>query len=282
MPLKRMKNMNFINNNRCCCGGRRPPVVVVPITRTEEVVVAGPVGPTGPTGVAGPTGPIGPTGATGPAGISITGATGATGATGVTGATGATGANGAMGPTGPTGADGATGATGADGATGPTGPTGATGPTGPTGADGATGPTGATGATGVATVSDFGSYFTTASQSVDNTTFPLTNTLQASTLTIDNATGVVTIPNAGMYRVDYGVYAASNVTAGDSVSLSLNGTNITGTERGLENNTFVSASAIVEKTTPNSTLAIQINSAGPITFFDNDGTNGYLVITRLA
>ena len=199
MPLKRMKNMNFINNNRCCCGGRRPPVVVVPITRTEEVVVAGPVGPTGPTGVADPTGPIGPTGAT-----------------------------------------------------------------------------------GVATVSDFGSYFTTASQSVDNTTFPLTNTLQASTLTIDNATGVVTIPNAGMYRVDYGVYAASNVTAGDSVSLSLNGTNITGTERGLENNTFVSASAIVETTTPNSTLAIQINSAGPITFFDNDGTNGYLVITRLA
>ena len=64
--------------------------------------------------------------------------------------------------------------------------------------------------------------------------------------------------------------------------ITLNGTNITGTERGLENNTFVSASAIVETTTPNSTLAIQINSAGPITFFDNDGTNGYLVITRLA
>ncbi len=151
------------------------------------------------------------------------------------------------GPAGPTGPSGIS-ITGPTGATGVTGPTGATGATGPTGASitGSTGATGATGATGTSTVTDFGSYFTTVSQSVNNTTFPLTNTLEASTLTINNATGVVTIPNIGFYKVDYGVYVASSATAIDIVALALNGANITGTARGLENNTFVSASAIIE------------------------------------
>ena len=198
-------------------------------------------------------GSIGPTGATGPAGP--------------VGNTGATGPQGPVGPTGPTGLQ---------------GPQGFIGPTGPTGPTGATGATGVTGPTGTTTVTDFGSYYSTASQSVDNSSFPLTNTITSNGLTIDTVTGLVTIPEVGTYKIDYGVCVASSATASDRVSLQVNVAEVTGTSRGLENNTMVNASAIIETTSANSTLNIQIISSGPITFFDNDGINGYLVIVKLA
>jgi len=100
-------------------------------------------------------------------------------------------------------------------------------------------------------------------------------------MTIDNATGVVTLPNIGIYKVDYGLYVASSATANDSMALALNGTNVTGTARGLEDNTMVNASAIIQTTTANSTLAIKVNSTSAINFLDNDGINGYLVITQI-
>ena len=49
----------------------------------------------------------------------------------------------------------------------------------------------------------------------------------------------------------------------------------------LKNNTMINASAIIETTTADSTLNIQIVSAGPITFLDDDGINGYLIITQI-
>ena len=245
----------------------------------------GPTGPTGPqglqglTGATGPTGPIGLTGATGPTGpIGLTGDIGATGPTGPTGPQGIAGTIGATGPTGPTGPQGIQGLTGD---VGPTGPTGPTGPIGLTGDIGPTGPTGPTGATGEAAAASFGSFFTTAEQSVDNSSFPLTDTQQALNMTVDTTTGVVTLENIGTYRVDYGVYPAIGATAGDSMQLNLNGTVVSGSERGLENNTMINASAIITTTAENSTLNIQIVSSSNVDFLDNDGINGYLTIVQI-
>ena len=116
---------------------------------------------------------------------------------------------------------------------GPQGPTGPTGLAGATGPQGVPGPQGPTGATGIASVSDFGSYYTTAEQTVDNSSFPLTNTLEANNLIINNATGVVTLPTAGFYKIDYGVYAASNATASDYMAIFINGAEVGGTARRL-------------------------------------------------
>ncbi len=168
------------------------------------------------------------------------------------------------------------------GATGPAGPAVPTGITGPTGATGVTGATGATGATGSTTAQSFGSFYTTASQSVDNTSFPITNTLNVSGMTINNANGIVTLPNIGYYEIEYGLYVASSATANDRLAIFVNGVEVAGTSRGLENNTMISASAIIQTTVPNSTLNIQVITSVPATFFDNDGICGYLVIVQIA
>ena len=55
--------------------------------------------------------------------------------------------------------------------------------------------TGPTGTTGTTTATSFGSFYTIASQSVDNSSFPLTDTITSSGMTIDNTTDVVTLPN---------------------------------------------------------------------------------------
>lgn len=265
------------NNFRNCCCNRN-------FIRFRSIV--GPQGPQGPTGPTGVTGPTGPTGATGPTGLTgATGPIGPTGPTGVTGPTGPTGEAGIIGATGPTGPTGPTGATGATGETGPIGPTGeagligATGPTGPTGATGATG---ATGPTGTIETTSFGSFFTTEEQSVDNDSFPLSNILTVNNMTIDTTTGIVTLPETGFYKVDYGVYPASIATASDYMVLFINGTEVAGTARGLENNTMINASAIIEITAENSTINIQIVTDNAVTFLDDDGINGYLVITKIA
>ena len=89
------------------------------------------------------------------------------------------------------------------------------------------------------------------------------------------------MPNIGTYTIDYGVYAASSATASDYVALYLNGTEIPGTARGLENNTMISASAIIQTTTENSTVNIQVVTDNAITFLDNDGINGYLTVVQI-
>ena len=89
------------------------------------------------------------------------------------------------------------------------------------------------------------------------------------------------MPEVGFYKVDYGVYVSSSSTANDYVVLFLNGAEVNGTERGLENNLMVNASAIIETIVEGSTLGMQIQSASPITFLDDDGINGYMVITKI-
>ena len=101
-------------------------------------------------------------------------------------------------------------------------------------------------------------------------------------MTIDTATGIVTLPTVGFYKVDYGVYPASSATAGDFMALYLNGSEVLGTARGLENNTMINASAVIQTTSENSTLNIQVVSDSAVTFLDNDGINGYLVIVQIA
>jgi len=191
---------------------------------------------------------------------------------------GPTGATGSTGPTGPTGATGPA----ITGPTGPTGATGAIGPTGPQGVQGIQGIQGATGATGGFVATSFGSFFTDSEQSVNNTTFPLLTTQTANGITINNATGVITLPNIGTYQIDYGVYAASGATADDRIALYLNGAELAGTSRGLENNTMINASSIVTTSVANSTLNIQIISSNVVNFLDNDGINGYITIVQIA
>ena len=234
-------------SNLCCCD-----------ENDQKVIIRRVVGPTGPMG------PVGPTGATGPAGSAS-----------------ATGATGATGPTGPTGPTGATGDTGATGPTGATGDTGATGPTGPTGDTGATGPTGPTGPTGTAEVASFGSFYSTTEQTANNSTFVLPLTLSSSGVTLDTSTGVVTLPNIGTYKVDFGVYPTNSAT-GDFAQLRLNSTALAGTSRSLENNSMTSASAIIQTTAENSTLDIYVTSANSVTFLDANGISGYLVVTQIA
>lgn len=245
------------------------------------------IGPTGPQGVQGIQGPQGLTGPTGPAGTTgATGATGATGPTGPIGPQGVAGEVGATGPTGPQGEVGPTGPTGPTGATGEIGPTGPTGPIGLTGDIGPTGPTGPTGATGPTgpsvTAESFGSFYTTEEQSVDNSSFPLTNISAVTGMTIDTATGIVTLENPGFYKVDYGVYPASSATASDYMALFLNGAEVNGSARGIENNTMINSSIIIEVVDTTNTLNIQIVTDNAVTFLDDDGINGYLVITQIA
>lgn len=141
---------------------------------------------------------------------------------------------------------------------------------------------GPSGATGTATASSFGSFFTTEEQTVDNSSFPLEETIEVSGMTIDSATGVITLPNIGVYAIDYGVYPASSATASDFMALYLNNSEVLGTARVLENNTMINASAIIRTTTANSTLQIQIVTDNAVTFLDNDGINGYLSIVQIA
>ena len=81
--------------------------------------------------------------------------------------------------------------------------------------------------------------------------------------------------------MEYGVYAGSGAAGSDSVALSQNGVDVAGTSRGLENNTMISASAIITTTANNETLAIKINSSGNISFDDNAGISGYLTIVQI-
>ncbi len=306
--------MDNWNNNNCCnrpfppfwrnnnnnidriiftgiTGPTGPQGIPGPAGATGLTGATGPTGPTGatgpqgvqgPIGLTGPTGPTGPTGATGPQGVQgPIGLTGPTGPQGIQGVAGPVGATGDIGPTGPTGPTGATGPQGEIGPTGPIGPTGLTGDVGPTGPQGEIGPTGPTGPAGTATAASFGSFYTDTTQTVTNDSFPLTTTLSSSNVTVDTTTGIVTLANAGTYLVEYGVYA-TDATATDTVSIFLNGTEVAGTQRTLENNTTTNGSAIITVPTATSTLNIQINSAGAVTFTDATGIEGYLTITQIA
>ena len=101
-------------------------------------------------------------------------------------------------------------------------------------------------------------------------------------MSLDTTTGIVTLENAGTYLVSYGVYATTGSTDTDTVQLFLNGAAVEGTERSLQDDTMVDATAIVTVDTAPSTLNIQITSAGAVTFDDPNGVNVYLTIVQIA
>ena len=151
------------------------------------------------------------------------------------------------------------------GARGPRGFTGATGPVGPAGPQGPIGPTGPEGPAGTTSVASFGSFYTTTPQTVASGPLPLTDTIVSDVITIDTTTGTATLPNIGTYLVSYGAFP-TNATAGDYLTLNLNGTPVAGTERDLENNSMTNATAIITTTTSDSTLNIQIEATADVTF----------------
>lgn len=276
-----MNNWNDFNN--CCCN--RPNdnfwrnnnnfnrIIFTSIPGPQGPV--GPQGPIGLTGPAGPQGPAGATGAQGPQGIpGATGPQGPQGPIGLTGPAGSQGPQGIQGEIGPVGLQGPAGATGATGPQGPAGPQGETGPQGPVGPQGPAGPAG--------TVASFGGFYTTETQVVENSSFPLTATQDVSNMTLDETTGIVTLENAGTYVVSYGVYATTGSTDTDTVQLFLNGVAVPGTERSLQDDTMVDATAIVTVDSATSTLNIEITSEGAVTFDDPNGVNGYLTIVQIA
>ena len=175
------------------------------------------------------------------------------------------------GPQGPAGPQGPTGATGA---TGPQGPIGLTGPQGIQGPIGPQGPAG--------TIASYGSFYTTTAQTITNDSYPLENTTTSSNMTVDPTTGIVTLTNAGTYQIDYGVHVESGAVETDYVTLYLNGTEVTGTERGLENDQTLTMSTIIEVPNATSTVNIQIVSAGAINFVGTEQVNAYLRIVQIA
>ena len=183
------------------------------------------------------------------------------------------------GPQGPQGIPGPVGPTGPQGPiglTGPQGPQGAVGPQGPQGIQGETGPQGPAG-----TVASYGSFFNSSAQTLNNESFPLDGNNAVSNMTIDPTTGIVTLTNAGTYKIDYGVYPETGATETDRVALFLNGSQVSGTALELQNDQMIDASTIITVPTATSTINIQIVSTNDINFSDED-VNGYLVITQLA
>lgn len=264
-----MNNFNDFNN--CCCNRPLPHFERRDNNNYDRIIFTNNPGPQGPQGVPGPQGPAGPQGP-----IGLTGATGATGPQGPIGLTGPQGEQGPIGPQGPQGVQGETGPQGPQGIPGPVGPQG------PQGIQGETGPQGPQGEPGPAgTVESYGSFFTETTQTVTDSSFPLTSTITSNNMTIDTTTGIVTLANAGTYKIDYGVFS-TDATATDTVSIFVNGTEVLGSERTLTNNQMTTGSIIIDVPTATSTLNIQINSTGAVTFENDPGIVGYLTIVQLA
>ena len=231
------------NNNNCC--NFNPPLHTQGGNNIDRIIftgIPGPIGPQGPRGFTGPQGEPGPTGAIG-----------------------------ATGPVGPQGPQGIQGPVGATGATGPQGPQGETGPQGPVGPQGPAG-----------TITNYGSFYNTSAQTITNDSLPLNSTAVAENMTIDPTTGIVTLTEAGLYKIDYGAYAETGVVENDNIAIYVNGTELAGTLLELQNDTMINGSILYQTTSATDTINIQIVSTNAITFSGTEGVNAYLVITKLA
>lgn len=257
-------------NNKCCCCPQAATIAIGTVLTAEPDTPAGVINSgTTTNAILNFIIPRGQTGATG--------ATGATGPQGPQGETGATGATGPQGPQGPQGETGATGATGPQGPQGPQGETGATGPQGPQGETGPQGPA------GTANAASFGSFYTTGEATVaaGGGAFPLRSTIAAKDITLNTTTGEVTLPNTGIYKIDFAVIPDSNEN-GNAVSIYVNDAELAGTKLNLVNNDTTGASAIFPATA-NSVIKIQITADRAVSF-DGDTTNliGYLTIVQIS
>ena len=101
-------------------------------------------------------------------------------------------------------------------------------------------------------------------------------------MSLDTTTGIVTLENPGTYVVSYGVYALTGSTDTDTVEIYLNGAPVAGTQRSLQDDTMVDATAIITANSATSTLNIQISAEGAVTFDDPNGVSGYLTIVQIA
>ena len=255
-----------------------------PIGLTGDTGPIGPTGDTGPIGSAGDTGPTGPTGGTGP--IGPTGDTGPIGPTGFTGPIGPTGPTGDTGLIGPTGATGFTGPIGDTGPTGPIGPTGPTGFTGPIGSTGPTGPTGFTGPTGPAPLLlGLQAQYQNASAAViaNGALIPFNTVInnQSAALTLNAATGEITITEPGNYYVSWWISLdGSTVAVFITFSLELDGTPLSSAAIPVLSGQLTGADLISVTTTP--AVLTLVNATGNDIFTGDTNVQANIAILQLS
>ncbi len=250
--------LDMINKNKKCC---RP--------------CFGPTGPTGPTGPAG--GPTGPTGPTGPQGIQgvqgPTGPTGPTGPQGIQGLQGAQGLQGVQGPTGPTGPQGIQGLQGTQGLQGEQGPTGPTGPAGAT----------------VAPTNTYGRKYDTTENTITLTQnvaadVPLGSNGPANGITLDTQ-NKLTIPENGVYQVDYYFYGSSSANTSITLNVNQNTTPISNTSitKSLTANVDTEFSgSTINSFNANDQIGLSIEATDAATISPASDTSAYLNIIRIA
>lgn len=250
--------LDMINKNKKCC---RP--------------CFGPTGPTGPTGPAG--GPTGPTGPTGPQGIQgvqgPTGPTGPTGPQGIQGLQGAQGLQGVQGPTGPTGPQGIQGLQGTQGLQGEQGPTGPTGPAGAT----------------VSPTNTYGRKYDTTENTITLTQnvaadVPLGSNGPANGITLDTQ-NKLTIPENGVYQVDYYFYGSPSTNTDVTVRLNQNTTPISNTSitKSLTANVDTEFSgSTINSFNANDQIGLSIEATDAATISPGPDTSAYINIVRIA
>ena len=250
--------LDMINKNKKCC---RP--------------CFGPTGPTGATGPAG--GPTGPTGPTGPQGIQgVQGPTGPTGPQGIQGLQGTQGLQGVQGPTGPTGP---TGPQGIQGLQGTQGLQGAQGPTGPTGPAGAT----------VSPTNTYGRKYDTTENTITltqnvATDVPLGSNGPANGITLDTQ-NKLTIPENGVYQVDYYFYGCPSTNTDVTVRLNQNTTPISNTSitKSLTANVDTEFSgSTINSFNANDQIGLSIEATDAATISPGSDTSAYVNIVKIA
>ena len=208
-------------------------------------------------------GPTGPTGATGPAG-------------GPTGPTGPQGIQGEQGPTGPTGPQGIQGLQGTQGLQGEQGPTGPTGPTGPAG-------------TTVSPTNTYGRKYDTTENTITltqnvATDVPLGSNGPANGITLDTQ-NKLTIPENGVYQVDYYFYGSPSTSTDVTVRLNQNTTPISNTSitKSLTANVDTEFSgSTINSFNANDQIGLSIEATDAATISPGSDTSAYINIVKIA
>ena len=255
---EKQRILDMINKNKNCC---RP--------------CFGPTGPTGPAGPAG--GPTGPQGIQGP-----------TGPQGIQGPTGPAGPQGIQGPTGPAGPAGSQGLQGPTGPTGPQGIQGLQGTQGLQGAQGPTGPTGPAGAT-VTPTNTYGRKYDTTEDTITltqnvATDVPLGSNGPANGITLDTQ-NKLTIPENGVYQVDYYFYGSPSTNTDVTVRLNQNTTPISNTSitKSLTANVDTEFSgSTINSFNANDQIGLSIEATDAATISPGPDTSAYINIVRIA
>ena len=208
-------------------------------------------------------GPTGPTGATGPAG----------GPTGPTGPTGPQGIQGVQGPTGPTGPQGIQGLQGTQGLQGEQGPTGPTGPAGAT----------------VSPTNTYGRKYDTTENPITLTQnvaadVPLGSNGPANGITLDTQ-NKLTIPENGVYQVDYYFYGSPSTNTDVTVRLNQNTTPISNTSitKSLTANVDTEFSgSTINSFNANDQIGLSIEATDAATISPGPDTSAYINIVKIA